>query len=244
MVGEALQGGLVCRSVRALVVVGGDPSVDLLVERIQGASLNGREKLAPNGLKEALYLAAPLGLVGLGMDEGDSKGGRDLVEEFGSKGGTVVHVELAGKSPLQESASQGTQIGIEILVQVKGGMGNEPTHVVDEGKQIGLAALVTHQDHGAVHGVALPQVVGEFGFELAPIDGRGRCHLEEPFPLEEPVEGAWARIKPGGRSFLFSSSEIRVGREHRGISVLRRTMSALVSSSMTRLMPRSLRLSG
>jgi hypothetical protein len=37
-------------------------------------------------------------------------------------------------------------------------MRNEATHVIDKGKKIGLATFISHHNHGAVHGIALPVI--------------------------------------------------------------------------------------
>jgi hypothetical protein len=86
--------------VRTLVVVGSEPVIEVLVESFKGGGFYGGKKLGANGLKESLDFASALGLVGFGVDEGDSKGGGDLMEELGAKGSSVVHIELSGKSPI------------------------------------------------------------------------------------------------------------------------------------------------
>ena len=82
VIGEALQGGLTGGSVRALVVDGGEPVVELIVELLKGVSLKGGEKLGAHRLKEPLHLAAALGLEGFGVHEGNAEGSGDLVEEL------------------------------------------------------------------------------------------------------------------------------------------------------------------
>lgn len=241
MIGEALQGGLTGGSMRALVIDGGEPVVELVVKFLQGVSLEGGEKLSADRLKESLHFATALGFEGFGVHQGNTKGCGDFVEELGAEGGTVVDVKFPGESPFQESAAQGAKIGVEVLVQKEGAMGNQAAHVIDEGKEIGLAPLISHHDHGAVQGIALPEIVRGVGFKFAPIDGDGGGRPEYPFVFEEPVEGAFAQEQTGGSSRRFSSSVIRVGREHRGISDLSFTITEAVSSSMTRLRPWSFR---
>jgi hypothetical protein len=116
VIGKSLQGRLSGAPVRTLMIDGRDPLVELLVESFEGVCLNGCKKLGSNGLKEALHFAASLGLVGFGVDEGNSKGCRDLMEEPGAEGGSIVHVELAGKSTLEKSVSECAQVGVEVLV--------------------------------------------------------------------------------------------------------------------------------
>ena len=68
-----------------------------------------------------------------------------------------------------------------------------------KGKKIGLATLISHHDHGAVHGVALPEIVGRLGLKFATINGSGCGRPEYPFAFEEPVEGAFAQEQAGGK---------------------------------------------
>lgn len=83
-------------------------------------------------------------------------------------------------------------------------MGNQAAHVIDKGKKIALAPLISHHDHGAVQGIALPEIVWGLGFKFAPIDGGGGGHPEDPFAFEEPVESAFAQEQTRGQqSTLF-----------------------------------------
>ena len=82
VIGEALQGGLTGGPVRALVVEGGEPVVELVVELLKGVSLKGGEELGADRLEKPLHLAAALGLEGFGVDQGNAEGSGDLVEEL------------------------------------------------------------------------------------------------------------------------------------------------------------------
>lgn len=77
---------------RALVVDGGEPVIELVIELLQGVSLEGGEKLRADRLKESLHLATALGFEGFGVHQGNAKGCGDFVEELGAEGGTVVDV--------------------------------------------------------------------------------------------------------------------------------------------------------
>jgi hypothetical protein len=82
VIGEALHGGLSGSPMRALVVDGGEPVVELVVEFLKGVSLKGSEKLRAHRLKEPLHLAAALGFEGFGVHQGNAEGSGDLVEEL------------------------------------------------------------------------------------------------------------------------------------------------------------------
>ena len=125
VIGEALQGGLTGGSMRALVIDGGEPVVEPVVELLEGVCLEGGEKLSADRVEESLHFATALGFEGFGVHQGNAKRGGDFVEELGAEGGTVVDVKSPGESPFQESAAQRAKIGVEVLVQKEGAMGNQ-----------------------------------------------------------------------------------------------------------------------
>ena len=65
--------------------------------------------------KKPLDFAFALGLIGLGVDQGDAQGGTDLVEVKRAKRGAVVDVEFARKPASQKSLAQSVEVTIEIL---------------------------------------------------------------------------------------------------------------------------------
>lgn len=68
-------------------------------------------------------------------------------------------------------------------------MSDEAAHVIDEGKKVALAFLAGDQNQGAVHGIALPDVIGELGFEFAPVVSGRFGGMEQTFFVEQAING-------------------------------------------------------
>src|SRR5512145_1245696 len=73
-------------------------------------------------------------------------------------------------------------------------MADQPAHVIDEGDQIGLAVFAVDADRGAVHDIGLPELVGEFGLEAAPIHGGMFGALHQSLALEQSPDGAFGQV--------------------------------------------------
>ena len=67
---------------------------------------------------------------------------------------------------------QGAQEGRQVLGEVESRMGDQAAVVVDKSDQIGFSSPALNHHLGSVHHIRLPDVVGQLGFELAPIDRR------------------------------------------------------------------------
>ena len=123
------------------------------------------QKLHSYRPEEPLDLSLPLRLIGLGMNQGDAQCRRGMTQQVRSEGGSVVHVQLPGKTPFRQGNPQGGNISFHPFVQIKPGMRDQTAHIVDKGKQVGFAGFAFHQDLRAVHTVGLPDVVGQLRLE-------------------------------------------------------------------------------
>jgi len=95
--GIALKRGLPSAAVLAVVVEISDPAIERDIEIVKTLGAHSGEKIAAHGAKKPLDFAFALGLIGLGVDQGDAQGGTDLVEVKRAKRGAVVDVEFARK---------------------------------------------------------------------------------------------------------------------------------------------------
>jgi len=121
------------------------------------------------------------------VDESDAQRGGDMSEMTGGEGGAVIDIQFSRQAPLGERPAQGVAVGIEVLPKIKLGMGNQAAHVVDEGEEVGFAKPALGGDLDGVHAVRLPEIVGQFRLELAPVH---RCRLFlKPLPLEKSIKG-------------------------------------------------------
>ena len=107
------------------------------------------------------------------------------MEQLGAKGGAVVDIELSRQSPLRKRLFHGIEIGGKPLREIKLGVRDEPRHIVDEGKEIGLSHLPFMRYPRPMEGIGLPHVVREFRFEPPPVDRRRL--LGKTVELEEPA---------------------------------------------------------
>ena len=66
--------------------------------------------------------------------------------------------------------------------------------IVDERDKIGLTTLTLVNDHGAVHAVGLPQIVGELGLETSAVFGQGAREVHEVLLMEKAVHRGWSKL--------------------------------------------------
>ncbi len=99
----------------AVVVDLSEPAIERDVEIVKTLGAHRGKKVAAHGAKKPLDFAFALGLIGLGVDQGDAQGGTDLVEVKRAKGGAVVDVEFARQAASQKGLAQSVEVAIEIL---------------------------------------------------------------------------------------------------------------------------------
>ena len=84
--------------------------------------------------------------------------------------------------------------GVDSFTQIELGVGDEAAHIIDEGEQVGLSPLPLHHDHRAVHGVTLPDVIGQLCLIAPAVYGRGVLGAHQAVLMEQTVEGAEAQL--------------------------------------------------
>ncbi len=68
-------------------------------------------------------------------------------------------------------------------------MDDQAAHVVNESEEVGLAPFVAHQEHRTMHGVTLPNIVGQLGLEAPAVDRWGDLFALQPLLVQEAVDG-------------------------------------------------------
>jgi hypothetical protein len=96
------------------------------------------------------------------------RSGREL-QLAGAEGRSIVDVELSWQSPLPKRLGEAVHEGGQPLGRIKPSVGNQPGMVVDEGDQIAFTLFPAAEKNRAVHDIGLPQIVGRFRFEYAPV---------------------------------------------------------------------------
>jgi len=81
-----------------------------------------RQKLHSYRPEEPFDLSPPLGLIGFGMNQGDTQCRRGMTQQVRSEGGSIVHIQLPGETPFCQGNPQGGDIGLHPFVQIKLGM--------------------------------------------------------------------------------------------------------------------------
>lgn len=76
-------------------------------------------------------------------------------------------------------------------------MRDQAAHVIDKGKKVALAFLAGDYHQGAVHGMALPDVIGEFGLELATVGGDRLVRPEQSFFVIQAINGGRTQNQAG-----------------------------------------------
>lgn len=150
--------------------------------------------------EETFDLATPTGPVRPGVDQGDVERGADDLQVVGAEGGSVVAVEPPRQAAAQQRLLQSVLEAGGILGQVEGGKRHHARGIVEEGVEVGLAAVAPswHQQTGPVHQVRGPQIV-DVGIGEGQCIGLGACRWLGRRRLggEEAVYGA-ARQPQGG----------------------------------------------
>ena len=101
-------------------------------------------------------------------------------------------------SPAQEGLFEHGQEGGGVLGEGEGGEGDDAGGVVDEGDEIGLAALSAIGNGGTVHDIGHPQLGGLPVLEAAAVRGRLPGTLvEEAFAGEQAMDGGRGEMDVG-----------------------------------------------
>jgi hypothetical protein len=157
----------------AVVVFPLDPGGQAAIERGEAGGILRRqtgEELGAHGSEEALDFALALGPVRAGLDQGDTELGAHQGQVLGAVIGPVVHIQALRQSAAQDGLAEHRQEGLGVLRQGKGGRGDDPGGIVDEGDQVGLTpGAITHRNARPVHDIAHPQLPGLGEGEAAPV---------------------------------------------------------------------------
>jgi len=94
-----------------------------------------------------------------------------VCEVFAAKRRSIVHVKLPRQASPQKPFLKSIQVGSERFGQIELAMGNQAGVIVEKGYQVALPHLLSNLYPGAVHHVALPNLVGQFSLKLAPVFG-------------------------------------------------------------------------
>ncbi len=156
VIGIAFERGLCGRAMGPFMVDISQPAIEGFIELIQAVALKAGQKLGLDSLEDPFHLAPPFGLVGLGVNQSDAKGGGDFPKESGSEGGAVVDIEFSREPSFEQGTTQGGKKRRQAFAEIELGMRNQAAHVIYEGKQIGFAFFIAHADHRSVHGIRLP----------------------------------------------------------------------------------------
>ena len=144
---------------RGLVVFAFDPGPQPAVEGVEsvdGGEVEMGEPGSANGAEVALDFSLPGGLVGPGVDECDAEFGAHQGKLAGAVGGSVVDVKSSRLASAQEGLLEHGQEGGGVLGEGEGGEGDDAGGVVDEGDEVGLAALSAIGNGGTVHDIGHP----------------------------------------------------------------------------------------
>jgi len=109
------------------------------------------------------------------VHQGDAKGCADMLKVVRSIGAAIIHIELSGKSPFEHGLFEGIQKSLQSFRQIKPRIGHKPAVVIDEGDQIRLFLPGFGRHHRTVHHIALPQIIGQFGFKFTPVLAARHC---------------------------------------------------------------------
>ena len=67
---------------------------------------------------------------------------------------------------------QAIQITGQVFGQIKLAVGDQSGMVIDDGNQVRFTVFPVNADLATVHDITLPQIVGQFGFELSAVNRR------------------------------------------------------------------------
>ena len=126
---------------------GPQPSVEV-VDAVDGVQVEVGEPGSAKGAEVAFDLSLPGGLIGSGVDERDAEFGAHQGELVGAIAGTVIHIQSGGLPSSQESLLEHRQEGGGALGEGEGGERDDAGGVVDEGDEIGLAAMTASVGDG------------------------------------------------------------------------------------------------
>jgi hypothetical protein len=154
---------------RVLVIAFMEPVQEASIEILKTGSFPARQKTTSDRPKPSFTLSPAFGLIRGRVNQGNPKRGCDLGKMLRTEDRTIVHIEPSGKSPFGECLAQTIQIAIKTLGQVELAMGNEPTHIIQKGKKKTppLSTIDTHR--GAIHHIALPQIIGKLCLKPPPV---------------------------------------------------------------------------
>ena len=196
----AQQGRGLERAVLAAMVDGIEPVPEALVQLLQGEQ-SGRiergQELLADGTEEALDLAAAFGLVRRGMDDEDADGSGDARQLRGAVDLGVVHIEAGGDAARGDGMAETVEEGVQALVGIELGVGDEAAGIVESGLQedlhlAGVGVGSGAADPGTEEHVGLPDLVGALGLVLFVGGGGGLLQQElargESAGAEEAIE--------------------------------------------------------
>ena len=104
------------------------------------------------------------------MHQRNAQSGTDVLDALAAVAGPVVHIELLGFAASRNGMLQGVFETGRCLAQVELRIGDESRVVIENGKEVGLAAFASFShDQWAMTDIALPEGVGVFCFEFAPV---------------------------------------------------------------------------
>ena len=144
--------------------------------------------------EEAFDLAATARLVGPGVDQGDVERGADDLQVVGAEGGAVVAVEPSRQAAAQQSLLEGVLEAGGILDQVEGGKRHHARCVVEEGVEVGLAAVAParHQQARTVHQSEVHRSL--------------TCGKVKATASGSPVDASWAGAGLGGEEAVHGAA--------------------------------------
>ena len=182
----------------AALVVGVQPWLPGGIEGIQGhLGGQGRQKLHANGAKKSFYFSFSLRLISLGVDQGDGQLRAGMLEMAAAIRRAVIDIEFARQAAFEQGLLEGIQKSVQVFRQVEGGMRDQTAVVVDKGDQIGFATPALDHHARSVHHIRLPDVVGQFGLELAPVHRRRRSRRHQAVAGKKAPYAGWCQAGAG-----------------------------------------------
>jgi hypothetical protein len=140
--------------------------------------------------KEPFDLPASFGLIGRSMNDEHADGGGDARQLRAAVDLSVIHIQPHRDTARGDGLAQAVQANVQTFAGIELGVRDEPTGVIEDGMQQGLhLAAARALNIRTIEHVRLPDLVGEFGFELLACRRSEQLAFGESALLEEAIQG-------------------------------------------------------